>query len=214
MPALAAVDTPPVNSYAAARFLRSCGPTEIGSRAADGLRLGRCGARSGQTAMVGQPSDFVTRGVVQDSHPSATGVLSAPSDSLGAQLNNLRQRLAVDPFANPIQLLALEVNGRLDWRESSVEEVAQLVARLTTEAFSERAARLGTYLGETDSTVNEQAVRDILSRLAVNGDFEKFRALVERVAFGVVFTAHPAFPIHHELALVLAELATGQLSRR
>ena len=44
----------------------------------------------------------------------------------------------------------------------------------------------------------------------MNGDFEKFRALVERVAFGVVFTAHPAFTVRHELALALAELATGQ----
>ena len=54
------------------------------------------------------------------------------------------------------------------------------------------------------------AIRDILSRRARSGDFEKFRALVESVVFGVVFTAHPAFTIRHELALALAELGTGQ----
>ncbi len=149
--------------------------------------------------MSGHPSDVTARGLVQDSHRTA----------LAALLDNLRQRLAIDPFGNPIQLLALEVTGRLDRRESSAEDLAQSVARLTADAFSDRAARLGTYLGETDPAVNEHAIHDILSRLAVKGDFEKFRALVDRVAFGVVFTAHPAFTIHHELALALAELATG-----
>ena len=75
--------------------------------------------------------------------------------SRASRLDNLRQRLAVDPFANPIQLLALEVNARLDRRGSSVEELAQVVARLTADAFADRAARLATYLGEIDPTANE-----------------------------------------------------------
>jgi phosphoenolpyruvate carboxylase len=154
--------------------------------------------------MIGQPSDGVASGLVPDAHPDAAG------DSLAALLDNLRQRLAVDPFANPVQLLALEVNTRFDLRGSSAEELAQQIARLTGEAFSDRAARLGTYLGETDSAANEQAIREVLSGLAMSLDFAKFRALVERVVFGVVFTAHPAFSIRHELASALAELATGQ----
>src|SRR5260370_15491544 len=201
------LDTPQPNPTGGALFA-SLWPTRW-FPPADGLRLGQVWSGGGHTAMVGQPSDFTTQGLVQDSHPNAAGAPPAASDTLAAMLDNLRQRLAVDPFANPIQLLALEVNGRLDWRDSSVEELAQLGARLTAEAFCDRAARLGTYLGETDWAANEHAIRDILSRLAVNGDFGKFRALVERVAFGRVFTAHPAFTIRHELALTLAELATG-----
>lgn len=157
--------------------------------------------------MIGQASDAAAVGL-QDALP-APGP-PAPGEALAGLLNSLRQRLAVDPFANPIQLLALEVNSRSDWRGSSDEELAQMVARLTAEAFSDRAARLGTYLGEIDADANEEAIRKVLSDLAEKGAFEKFRTLVERVAFGVVFTAHPAFTVHHDLALALAELATNQ----
>ena len=160
--------------------------------------------------MSGHPSDVTARALGQDPHRTA---LAAPppttSDPLAALLDNLQQRLAIDPFGNPIQLLALEVTGHLDRRESNAEELAQSIAHLTADGFSDRAARLGTYLGETDPAANEHAIHGILSRLAVKGDFEKFRALIERVGFGVVFTAHPAFTIHHELAVALAELATG-----
>ncbi len=180
------------------------------SRTTNSLRLGGCGMHGGQRANERPTFRFTARGLVQDSHRTAFGAPPfTTSDPLAALLDNLRQRLAIDPFGNPIQLLALEITGRLDRRESNAEDLAQSVARLTADAFSDRAARLGTYLGETDPAVNEHAIHDILSRLAVKGDFEKFRALVEKVAFGVVFTAHPAFTIHHELALALAELATG-----
>ncbi len=160
--------------------------------------------------MDGLPSGATAIGPAQDSPPNAAGAPPNAGDTLAGLLDNLRQRLAVDPFANPIQLLALEVDARFDWRGSSADELEHLVARLCADAFSDRAARLGTYLGVTDSSANEQAIQELLSRLAANGDFEKFRALVDRVAFGVVFTAHPAFTIRHELALALAELATGQ----
>jgi phosphoenolpyruvate carboxylase len=158
--------------------------------------------------MIGQPSSAM--GLMEEPYSNAGGVSRAPGDALAEALNNLRQRLAVDPFANPIRLLALEVSASFDRRGGGVEELAQVVARLTADAFADRAARLANYLGVIDPAANELAVREILWQRAQGGDFEQFRALVESVVFGAVFTAHPAFTIRHELALALAELGTGQ----
>ena len=142
--------------------------------------------------------------------PNPNPIGASPGDALAESLNLLRQRLAVDPFANPIRLLALDVSAGFDRRGGGVEELSQVVARLTAEAFADRAARLASYLGVTDPAVNELALREILWQRAQAGDFEQFRVLVESVVFGAVFTAHPAFTIRHELALALAELGTGQ----
>ncbi len=147
---------------------------------------------------------------MEEPHPNASGASPTRGNALVESLNNLRQRLAVDPFANPIRLVALEVSARFDRPGDGVEELSQVVGCLTAEAFADRAARLATYLGVIDPAANELAVRDILWRRAQSGNFEKFRALVESVVFGAVFTAHPAFTIRHELALALAELGTGQ----
>jgi phosphoenolpyruvate carboxylase len=158
--------------------------------------------------MDGQPSSAI--GLIEEPRAGTAGVSPAPGESLAEALNQLRKRLAVDPFANPIRLLALEVSASFDRRTSSLEELSTVVGRLTAEAFADRAARLATYLGVIDPAANELAVRDILWRRAHGGDFEQFRALVEGVLFGVVFTAHPAFTVRHELALTLGELGTGQ----
>ena len=82
--------------------------------------------------------------------------------------------------------------------------------RLTAEAFGDRAERLANYLGETAVAANHQKITELIERKARKGDFEEFRAAVERAAFGVVFTAHPTFSIALELAQSLVEMATGQ----
>ena len=124
-----------------------------------------------------------------------------------ALLKEIRQRVAIDPFANPIQLLALDLNARVDRGEIGIDDLDDAVRRLTIDAFEERAERLGVYLGQTDPAANERAIEEIMERIAADG-FDKFREIVERAAFGIVFTAHPTCSITHELAIAMAEVAT------
>ena len=53
-----------------------------------------------------------------------------------------------DPFANPIQHLALELSRRLADGKLGYRDIEELIGHLTVEGFSHRAARLGRYLGE------------------------------------------------------------------
>ncbi len=139
----------------------------------------------------------------------------SPSDAidtrmLGSILHRVRAQAAADPFSNPILLFALELTLRIDRGEMDLVELESLVQQLTLEAFSDRAARMANYLGETSIEVNQRAITDLIEKKARTGSFEEFRAAMSRSLFGVVFTAHPAFSMTLELAHKLAELATGQ----
>jgi phosphoenolpyruvate carboxylase len=129
---------------------------------------------------------------------------------LGSMLNRVRAQAAADPFSNPILLFALEMTLRIDRGEIDLVELESLVQQLTAEAFSDRAVRLASYLGENSIEANRRAIAAIIERKASAGGFEDFRAAMACCMFGVVFTAHPAFSITLELAHKLAELATEQ----
>ncbi|MBV8139927.1 MAG: phosphoenolpyruvate carboxylase [Deltaproteobacteria bacterium] len=133
-----------------------------------------------------------------------------PIRNLIAELEAVRTRESEDPFSNPILVLALRLVSRIDDQELSIGALDELVQSLTTDAFLDRARRLGDYLGETDLRANTQAVADLVQSLANSGSYGGFRDQVEQCRFGVVFTAHPTFWIPLEQALVLVELATGQ----
>jgi len=130
--------------------------------------------------------------------------------TLASELAAIRHHEAYDPFSNPILLLALEFVNRIESEDLSLADLDELVQLLTLETFSERAARLSAYLGETDLKANESAITAILERLAAGASFAGFRDLIERCQFGVVLTAHPTFWMPLEIALALVELATGQ----
>ncbi|MBW8725608.1 MAG: phosphoenolpyruvate carboxylase [Inquilinus limosus] len=120
-----------------------------------------------------------------------------------------------DPFANPIQHLALELSRRLADGKLDIRDVEGLIGHLTIEGFSHRAARLGRYLGETAPEANDAALRALfqgLTRDAKGGtvSFAAFRRRVESEAFGVVFTAHPTFNLSGALMADLAALTAGR----
>lgn len=129
--------------------------------------------------------------------------------TLAATLSDLRDRTALDPFSNPLLLLAVDITRRIDRAEISFSGLEQLVQRLTVEAFADRARRLGRYLGETDPDENETAITRLIDGLAETRGFAAFKALVERASFGVVFTAHPTFAMPRDASRTLVELATG-----
>ncbi|WP_343718118.1 hypothetical protein, partial [Inquilinus sp.] len=70
-----------------------------------------------------------------------------------------------DPFANPIQHLALEISRRLADGKLDIRDVEGLIGHLTIEGFSHRAARLGRYLGETAPEANDAALHALFQGL-------------------------------------------------
>lgn len=120
-----------------------------------------------------------------------------------------------DPFANPIQHLALELSRRLADGKLGYRDIEELIGHLTIEGFSHRAARLGRYLGETGPEANDATLRALFQRLAQDEKgnpvpFAAFRRRVENEAFGAVFTAHPTFNLSGALMADLAVLAVGR----
>ena len=136
-----------------------------------------------------------------------------------AELRALRVGRDVDPFSNPIQLLALRLSRRIDAGEVSLSDVEQLIQRLTADAFLAGAGRLAERMGETDPAANARIVRALIEGLAHDPEtgapvpFDTFRAAVERAPFGIVFTAHPTFALSATLLRIQAQLATGHDDR-
>ena len=131
---------------------------------------------------------------------------------LSDRLAELTRQAEEDPYANPIQLLALDIGRRLDKGELSLGALEQLIQRLVLIAFVERADRLGRRLGECDPRANERRLRALIGRLAEGRSFAEFQALVAREHFGIVMTAHPTFALTPELLRIAAQLASARSS--
>ena len=139
-----------------------------------------------------------------------------PGDLMGAfeqTLAELRRRTELDPFANPILLLGMEIRRRLDAGELTHENLEQLIQRLTMESFLRRSERIGRYLGVCERPANVERLRQLLRGLTREGDaaapFEGFRRAIERDRFGIVITAHPTFSLAKTLQEILVALAIG-----
>ncbi len=137
--------------------------------------------------------------------------------TLADALIGLKRQTARNPFSNPIQLLALDTLQKLAAGELDHGAVEQLIQRLTGLAFFGRARRQARYLGECDPAANRAGMRALVRRLAgLDGQaakplpFARFKAVVERESFGIVFTAHPTFALSADLLDALAELATDR----
>jgi phosphoenolpyruvate carboxylase len=134
--------------------------------------------------------------------------------SLAERLVEYRQLLSQDPFANPIQCLALTLAQRLGSGELAMRHIDALVQDLSVEGFIDRAERLRRYLGEVEPARNDAILETLFRSLSVDADgvplpFEAFRDRMEREAFGIVFTAHPTFALSGALMEDLATLAAG-----
>lgn len=130
---------------------------------------------------------------------------------LRGMLDALRERHARDPYANPVQLLALEISRSLDRRETTWSGLEQLLQRITVEAYAGRADRLATWLGSgLGGCARRDGLEALIRRLAEDGraPFATFRARVEAEVFGIVMTAHPTFGLTQPLMRALADLAS------
>ncbi|HEV2675898.1 MAG TPA: phosphoenolpyruvate carboxylase [Aliidongia sp.] len=145
---------------------------------------------------------------------------SAASTADGATLERLlRERLfvlaeqaEVDPFGNPILLMALEISRMMDGGQASPEAIDQLVQRLSVKSFADRVDRQVRYLGDTDPQANALAIAAVVRTIAGTPllSFDAFRTRIERAVLGIVLTAHPTFGMKIELSRALMRMATGR----
>ena len=137
------------------------------------------------------------------------------STPLQQALAQARGRLDGDPYANPIALLALDLEQKLGSGELDEHAAEALIQRLTREAFAARAAAARRYLGELDPARNARASVSCCWPAGTDADgaplpFAAFAAGgCERVYYGFVFTAHPTFGRTMELQTMLAAAAFG-----
>ncbi|WP_189047921.1 phosphoenolpyruvate carboxylase [Aliidongia dinghuensis] len=145
---------------------------------------------------------------------------STASTADGATLERLlRERLFVlaeqaeiDPFGNPILLMALEFSRMMDGGQASAGAIDQLIQRLSVKSFADRVDRQVRYLGDMDPQGNALAIAAVVRAVAGTPllPFEAFRTRIERVVLGIVLTAHPTFGMPVELARALMRMASGR----
>jgi phosphoenolpyruvate carboxylase len=148
-------------------------------------------------------------------HATNAALLQA---ELRAQISDLAKLRDRNPFGNPVKLLALELNKRVDRNALDFGAIEDLIQHLSAEAFAHRAERMAHYLGEVDPERNEKRLHALFRECAgASGkrgkskrSFAEFRATVERELFGIVITAHPTFSQTSPMMRTLAELATGR----
>lgn len=130
--------------------------------------------------------------------------------TLMERLTGLRDRAEVDPFGDPILMLALDLTRMMDKGDVSPSAVEHLVQHLTARSFQARSARLAAYVGEIDPAANDAKLEALLRGVAEGQSFEAFADKVQALHYGIVFTAHPTFSTSLELSRAMAALATGQ----
>ena len=138
------------------------------------------------------------------------------ADELLALAARLGARLEEDPFGNPVLLVALAIERRMDDGTLSEEAIGGLIRHLRDAGFADRARRLAHYVGGAEPAENDR-VLGMLAQHLLRPDPEdspvrlaEYRALVERTRFAAVFTAHPTFALPPEVGHALAEMASGR----
>lgn len=118
--------------------------------------------------------------------------------------------LTADSFTNPILALSLAVAKDLQSSEITLNDLHGAVNTLNTLSLSIRAKKFKTKIGELDLSKNEDTLRQLLSGLAAKSDFTAFAKSMEKLTYGVVFTAHPTFTLNEQGYNQLGELIRGK----
>ena len=131
-------------------------------------------------------------------------------------VTQLRAGANQDPFGNPILSAALSISRRLDAQDMDLDSITALVQALRDAAFTDRAARIASYVGGVDIAANRAKLATLAARMVRPDPADSpvplaaFRAATERTRFAAVFTAHPTFSLPLPVETVLAEMASGR----
>ncbi|TAD88964.1 MAG: phosphoenolpyruvate carboxylase [Alphaproteobacteria bacterium] len=128
---------------------------------------------------------------------------------LATELGRYTAQAASDPFGNPLLSMALLLTRSLDQGRIGLSDLQGLVGHVAAEAFAGRAERLAAYVGPVDRAANDADLVARLEQRLEGLSLDQARRLLERTAFGIVFTAHPTFSLRRDLADALAEAASG-----
>lgn len=119
--------------------------------------------------------------------------------ALEARLGELHQRTRETPLFNPVFQLSLDLSRAIEAGETSLDDVAALVAELECDGLKARARKLRTLLAPPAAAPPEDAE-----------DFAAFAARWENPQLHAVFTAHPTFllsPAQSEAVAMAASAA-------
>jgi phosphoenolpyruvate carboxylase len=121
--------------------------------------------------------------------------------ALEARLGELHQRTRETPLFNPVFQLSLDLSRALEGGETSLDDLAALVAELECDGLKARANKLRTLLAPptTAPAPGEEE------------DFEAFAARWQNPQLHAVFTAHPTFllsPAQAEAVAIAASAPT------
>jgi phosphoenolpyruvate carboxylase len=124
--------------------------------------------------------------------------------ALEARLGELHQRTRETPLFNPVFQLSLDLSRAIEAGETSLDDVAALVAELECDGLKARARKLRTLLAPPPAPSPAAAEAE---------DFAAYAARWENPQLHAVFTAHPTFllsPAQSE-AVALAASAPGEV---
>ncbi len=143
-----------------------------------------------------------------------------PEGPLAQELLDLAARTGArageDPFGNPVLLLALAINRRIDSGELNDATTGALIRYLRDAAFADRARRIADYVGGIDIAAHTAILRDLAQRLLRPDPkdspvrWAEYCSLVGRTRFAAVFTAHPTFALPADVSRALVETASGR----
>ncbi|MFM7378621.1 MAG: phosphoenolpyruvate carboxylase [Erythrobacter sp.] len=100
---------------------------------------------------------------------------------LEARLGELHQRTRETPLFNPVFQLSLDLSRAIESGETSLDDVAALVAQLECDGLKARAHKLRRLLATAENCAEDAE------------DFAAFAARWENPQLHAVFTAHPTF---------------------
>ncbi len=118
---------------------------------------------------------------------------------LTQRLGELHQRTQETPLFNPVFQLSLDLSRALESGETTLADMAAMIAQLDCDALQSRAARLRALVGPAGS--------DAIAADTSDDDFSAFCAQWQQPQMHVVFTAHPTFLLSSAQTAAVAQAA-------
>jgi len=125
---------------------------------------------------------------------------------------NYQNSYADDPFVSPVFRLAMQINTGIEKQDISVQQISDVVKKLTKKGLTGRAANIARYLGACSVQENTKKIDTLFESLILGTKkeiktFKSFKQKVEQLFYGFVFTAHPTFTMTQELSQTLSGYA-------